>query len=190
MQSVKDPCAVSQMRLPVRRLVPSRMGIAFHGSGFYATDHRSEEYKREARKDGEPGPPPLKTTKLIQASIGSHTDRGDRYVMRSPFNYPVATTPVSSALSRHVCVSPTSSLTTDAIVLLSFPSQGRLHSQSLSAGKVHLRGVNHVHAVPPRALYSSRHRHRPGISSMPNQSILDRSQPPLRACSCRLADRE
>ncbi|HOK71831.1 MAG TPA: FmdB family transcriptional regulator [Bacillota bacterium] len=40
---------------PVRRLVPSRMGIAFHGSGFYATDHRSEEYKREARKDGEPG---------------------------------------------------------------------------------------------------------------------------------------
>ncbi|MDD2200903.1 MAG: zinc ribbon domain-containing protein [Firmicutes bacterium] len=38
---------------PVRRLIPSRMGIAFHGSGFYVTDHRSEDYKREARKDGE-----------------------------------------------------------------------------------------------------------------------------------------
>jgi putative FmdB family regulatory protein len=33
---------------PVRRLFSSRMGIIFHGSGYYVTDHRSEEYKRAA----------------------------------------------------------------------------------------------------------------------------------------------
>lgn len=135
-------------------------------------------------------PPPLKTTELIQASIGSHTDRGDRYVMRSPFNYPVATTPVPSALSRHVCVSPTSSLTTDAIVLLSFPSQGRLHSQSLSSGKVHLRSEPRTRRTAPCPLFELTPPPPWNQGSMPNQSILDRSQPPLRACSCRLADRE
>ncbi len=33
---------------PVRRLMSSRMGIVFHGSGYYVTDHRSEEYKKSA----------------------------------------------------------------------------------------------------------------------------------------------
>ena len=34
---------------PVRRLISKNVGIIFKGSGFYVTDHRSEEYKQKAR---------------------------------------------------------------------------------------------------------------------------------------------
>lgn len=36
---------------PVRRLFSSRMGVIFHGSGYYVTDHRSEEYRKAARAE-------------------------------------------------------------------------------------------------------------------------------------------
>lgn len=37
----------------VRRLISAGSGIIFRGSGFYATDYRSEEYKSQARKERE-----------------------------------------------------------------------------------------------------------------------------------------
>jgi len=35
----------------VRRLISAGAGILFHGSGFYQTDYRSEEYKAKAKAD-------------------------------------------------------------------------------------------------------------------------------------------
>ena len=35
----------------VRRLIGAGAGVIFKGSGFYATDYRSDSYKREAKKD-------------------------------------------------------------------------------------------------------------------------------------------
>ena len=36
---------------PVRRLISAGAGVIFRGSGFYATDYRSESYKQEAKKE-------------------------------------------------------------------------------------------------------------------------------------------
>jgi putative FmdB family regulatory protein len=36
---------------PVRRLISAGAGVIFKGSGFYATDYRSESYKQEAKKE-------------------------------------------------------------------------------------------------------------------------------------------
>jgi len=38
---------------PVRRLISAGAGVIFKGSGFYATDYRSESYKKEAKKEKE-----------------------------------------------------------------------------------------------------------------------------------------
>ncbi len=35
----------------VERLISAGGGLLFKGSGFYITDHRSDSYKREAKKD-------------------------------------------------------------------------------------------------------------------------------------------
>ena len=42
-------------RLKLRRLIGSGAGIIFKGSGFYATDYRSESYKKAARKERDAG---------------------------------------------------------------------------------------------------------------------------------------
>ena len=39
---------------PVTRLIGAGAGVIFKGSGFYATDYRSENYKKAAKKDKEP----------------------------------------------------------------------------------------------------------------------------------------
>ena len=39
---------------PVKRLIGAGAGVIFKGSGFYATDYRSESYKQEAKKEKEP----------------------------------------------------------------------------------------------------------------------------------------
>ncbi|MCP4592012.1 MAG: zinc ribbon domain-containing protein [bacterium] len=44
-------CDVCGERTPVRRLLGSGAGIVFKGSGFYATDYRSEGYKKDAKAD-------------------------------------------------------------------------------------------------------------------------------------------
>ncbi len=36
---------------PLRRLIGGGVAIIFKGSGFYATDHRSEEYERRAKEE-------------------------------------------------------------------------------------------------------------------------------------------
>jgi putative FmdB family regulatory protein len=36
---------------PVRRLIGAGAGVIFKGSGFYATDYRSESYKRQEKKE-------------------------------------------------------------------------------------------------------------------------------------------
>ena len=36
----------------VTRLISAGSGLLFKGSGFYETDYRSAEYKRQARKEG------------------------------------------------------------------------------------------------------------------------------------------
>ena len=38
----------------VRRLISGGGGLLFKGSGFYATDYRSESYKNDAKKEKEP----------------------------------------------------------------------------------------------------------------------------------------
>ena len=38
-------------RRKVRRLIGTGAGVIFRGSGFYATDYRSESYKKAAEKD-------------------------------------------------------------------------------------------------------------------------------------------
>jgi len=42
-----------QCRGKVRRLLGTGAGILFKGSGFYATDYRSESYRKAAKKEGE-----------------------------------------------------------------------------------------------------------------------------------------
>ena len=53
-QSIKDgplvQCPKCKKR-KLKRLVGSRAGLIFKGSGFYITDYRSEGYKAAAKKD-------------------------------------------------------------------------------------------------------------------------------------------
>jgi putative FmdB family regulatory protein len=41
---------------PVKRVISGGAGLIFKGSGFYATDYRSERYKADAKKDAAPAP--------------------------------------------------------------------------------------------------------------------------------------
>lgn len=40
---------------PVQRLISRNVGIIFKGSGFYVTDHRSEDYQKRAKEESKPG---------------------------------------------------------------------------------------------------------------------------------------
>jgi len=44
----------------LRRLIGAGAGFIFRGSGFYATDHRSESYKKKEKEETS-GPSPCKT---------------------------------------------------------------------------------------------------------------------------------
>lgn len=46
-------CAECDNQAPVRRLVGTGGAVIFRGSGFYATDYRSESYKRDAKAESE-----------------------------------------------------------------------------------------------------------------------------------------
>jgi putative FmdB family regulatory protein len=52
-QRISDPPRkrCSKCRGAVRRLVGSGGGMLFKGSGFYATDYRSESYKKQKEKE-------------------------------------------------------------------------------------------------------------------------------------------
>lgn len=52
-QSMKEPAKKTcpQCKGRVRRLISGGAGLIFKGSGFYATDYRSEGYKSAAKKE-------------------------------------------------------------------------------------------------------------------------------------------
>lgn len=53
----KDLCARKRWgKGKVKRLIGAGAGLIFKGSGFYATDYRSQSYKEAARKDVPPSP--------------------------------------------------------------------------------------------------------------------------------------
>ena len=50
----------------LKRLIGTGGGIIFKGSGFYATDYRSDAYKKQASEENKPSPsskPPSKETR-------------------------------------------------------------------------------------------------------------------------------
>ncbi|MFH1478632.1 MAG: FmdB family zinc ribbon protein [Candidatus Omnitrophota bacterium] len=60
-QQIKDKpltkCAKEGCGGKVKRLIGGGAGFIFKGSGFYATDHRSEGYKKRQREDTRPSSP-------------------------------------------------------------------------------------------------------------------------------------
>jgi len=44
----------------LKRLIGGGAGIIFKGSGFYATDYRSESYKKQEREEKKSSEPPAK----------------------------------------------------------------------------------------------------------------------------------
>ena len=55
-------CPDAECKGAVRRLISKGAGFIFKGSGFYATDYRSENYKKGERKEkSSSSPPPCQT---------------------------------------------------------------------------------------------------------------------------------
>ncbi len=52
-----------ECRCKLRRLIGTGAAIIFKGSGFYATDYRSSEYKKRTEKEGEKKPADEAVTK-------------------------------------------------------------------------------------------------------------------------------
>ena len=55
----KDKCGMKRWgKGKIKRGIVTGAGILFKGSGFYATDYRSESYKEAAKKESTPAAPP------------------------------------------------------------------------------------------------------------------------------------
>jgi len=54
-------------KVKVNRLVSAGGGVIFKGSGFYATDYRSDSYKTAAKAENPAPPPAADTSKAAQA---------------------------------------------------------------------------------------------------------------------------
>jgi len=55
----KDKCGLKRWgKGKIKRGIVTGAGILFKGSGFYATDYRSESYKEAAKKESTPAAPP------------------------------------------------------------------------------------------------------------------------------------
>ena len=54
-QSISEPDLkrCPQCKGKIKRLIGTGSGIIFRGSGFYETDYRTSEYKKEAKKEAE-----------------------------------------------------------------------------------------------------------------------------------------
>ena len=63
-------------RKTLRRLIGAGAGILFHGSGFYATDYRSEAYKTQAAKEKGGSHPESDSTPSANASDKSKKKAG------------------------------------------------------------------------------------------------------------------
>jgi putative FmdB family regulatory protein len=63
----------------VKRLIGAGAGVIFKGSGFYSTDYRSENYKRDAKKDKEIDKiPPSNSDKTGSSDKASSSDKKDQ----------------------------------------------------------------------------------------------------------------
>ena len=60
----------------VRRLLGTGAGILFKGSGFYATDYRSESYRKAAKTEGEKASSPPAAAKTDSAGTGTGPSGG------------------------------------------------------------------------------------------------------------------
>jgi putative FmdB family regulatory protein len=67
----------------VRRKIGAGAGLIFKGSGFYATDYRSEKYKAAAKKESSAASPPGGESKSPAAGAGSKPAKPDAKAMLS-----------------------------------------------------------------------------------------------------------
>jgi predicted nucleic acid-binding Zn ribbon protein len=51
-----EGCKHPNSKAKVTRLIGTGAGLIFKGSGFYTTDYRSSDYKKDARNDKQPSP--------------------------------------------------------------------------------------------------------------------------------------
>jgi len=65
----------------LRRLIGAGAGLIFKGSGFYSTDYRSDEYKRQAKADSGPAAPstkgdePARKDSSVKGPAGKHATK-------------------------------------------------------------------------------------------------------------------
>ena len=58
----------------VQRLISAGAGFIFKGSGFYETDYRSEQYKKDAKADSEASKKSAESSKKKDSSSDSKSD--------------------------------------------------------------------------------------------------------------------
>ncbi len=58
----------------VQRLISAGAGFIFKGSGFYETDYRSEQYKKDAKADSEASKKSAESSKKKDSSSGGKSD--------------------------------------------------------------------------------------------------------------------
>ncbi len=61
----------------VKRLISGGAGFLFRGSGFYATDYRSESYKEKAKKESEGASGSSESKESSSSSTQSSSDGGE-----------------------------------------------------------------------------------------------------------------
>ena len=86
----KDKCRMRRWgKGKVKRAISSGAGLIFKGSGFYATDYRSESYKEAAKKessatapatsgDGKPSSPKTENKSAPKPEAKASTSKSDR----------------------------------------------------------------------------------------------------------------
>ncbi len=62
----------------LRKLIGTGAAVIFKGSGFYATDYRSEEYKKKAKEEKSGGEKKEKKDKKESSSSGESKDSGNK----------------------------------------------------------------------------------------------------------------
>lgn len=69
----RDQCGQKKWgRGKVRRVLSGGAGVIFKGSGFYATDYRSEGYKQAAKKEADTAAP---KTDAVKGASGGGTEK-------------------------------------------------------------------------------------------------------------------
>ena len=52
-QKITEPALTACPRCdaPVKRIISGGLGVIYHGTGYYVTDHRSAEYREKAKQE-------------------------------------------------------------------------------------------------------------------------------------------